>query len=392
MSIAAFSLANSITGCKNGVTKEKIVWKELATLPPLTGDSVQPGLSGVFSGIIGQNLIIAGGTNFKNCMPWKGGAKTFYADIYACSFVSAKKEWKIYRNKFIKPLAYGVSISLPEGILCIGGSDSIKAYSEVFLMKYNGSAFQYEKWPSLPVPLANMCGAYLSGKIYIAGGIENPSSPKATRHFFVLDVNDKKNGWKTLASWPGEPRAFAVAVAQNNGKDNCFYLFSGRNISPDFPLKVLSDGYEYNPRLKQWKKLDGATGPKFPVMAATAVPFGSTHILFFGGVSKELALEEYNLKQKISQYPVFKNQPDNPDSVKYFKEKLLNFYENHPGFSKDVVLYQTSKNTISKLKQAPFILPVTTNVIIKDNSFIITCGEVKPGIRTSKIFSASGKN
>ena len=168
----------------------------------------------------------------------------------------------------------------------------------------------------------------------------------ATGHFYKLDLSDLKKGWQELATWPGEPRGYAVSAVQSDGFDKCFYLFSGRNYQADGTVKVLTDGFVYNPRMKSWKKLDR----QFPVMAGTALPTGINHILLFGGVPQLI--------------------PGSAD---------------HPGFDNRVRLYHTITNTLVEREISPYILPVTTSIAKKDNAFYITSGEVKPGIRTPEI-------
>jgi len=375
-------------GIVNRITSgEEFLIKEFATLPVPKGYMKQSGLGGAFSGIIGQNIIIAGGSNFPDLPPWKGGQKKWWSEIYILSLDSIDKKFKIINQKLPHPLAYGLSVTLPEGILCIGGCNAEKTFNEVFLIHYTNSSVEFVKWPSLPVPLSNMCGALLDGKIYIAGGQEDINMPAATNYFFVLDIQDKNNGWQKLDSWPGPNRAFAVAASQSNGFDNCFYLFSGRNYSNDISLEVLYDGYEYNPRLKKWARLDKPDGPRFPVMAGTAVSSGSNHIIFFGGVDGILAIEEYRLRKELAYLEGKSNTDQKTDSIRILKEKILNIQENHPGFSRDILLYQTVNNTIIRSSTAPFSLPVTTNAVRSGNRYYITSGEIRPGIRTPLIFS-----
>ena len=135
---------------------EKYVFTEFSELIPLAGNLKQPGLAGTFSGLIGEEIIITGGTNFPGKLPWEGGEKIFWDDIYVCSTDTSNKEWKVYPGSFSRNLAYGFSVTLPEGILCIGGNDANNPYAEVFLMKYDGADFSFEDWPILPVPLSNM--------------------------------------------------------------------------------------------------------------------------------------------------------------------------------------------------------------------------------------------
>ena len=366
---------------------EKYVFTEFSELPPLKDHLKNPGLAGPFSGIIGEEIIIAGGANFPDKAPWEGGEKIYWNDIYVCSTDTSNKEWKIIPGMFPEKLAYGFSVTLPEGILCVGGNDAQRTYDEVFLMKYNGAEFSFEDWPSLPVPLANMCGAFIDGSIYIAGGIEDLAAPASTNHFFVLDTENRSKGWTRLPSWPGKPKAYAVAAGQNDGFDNCFYLFGGRNMVPGKPWDAHTDGYVYNPRLKTWSRLDTPEGPFFPVMAGTAASTGAHHIILFGGSDGKLAKRETDLKRRIEEMSGKNTGGIYNDSIRILNEQIVSHLENHPGFSRDLLLYHTITNTAIKIASAPMNIPVTTNVLSQGNQFFLTSGELRPGVRMPEIIS-----
>src|SRR5690606_37231382 len=65
--------------------QHQLKWKELPSIPD------KEGFAGMFAGVSNENLICMGGANFPNEMPWKGGKKVWYDDI----FVLSKKdtEW-----------------------------------------------------------------------------------------------------------------------------------------------------------------------------------------------------------------------------------------------------------------------------------------------------------
>ena len=322
---------------------EKITWDNSLMLPDTDGKA-NPGLAGAFSGFIGSKLVIAGGANFPDATPWNGGHKTWWNTLYYIDVSNPAAQWNIIEDGLPRALAYGSSIQLPSGILCIGGCDSARCYSEVFQLRLTNGKIEIDTgWPSLPVPLSNAAATLLDNKIYIAGGQERMDAQEANRHFFVLDLADTSQGWKTLPAWPGEPRGYAVAAAQSDGFDKCFYLFGGRTYKADGYIKVLTDGYVYNPRLNIWKKLEQT----FPVMAGTALATGANHILFMGGVPK-----------------------------------LIPGSDSHPGFDNTVRLYHTVTNTLIEKEVVPYPVAVTTNIARKDNIFYLTSGEIKPGIRT----------
>ncbi|MBR0532122.1 MAG: sodium:solute symporter, partial [Bacteroidales bacterium] len=165
---------------------------------------------------------------------------------------------------------------------------------------------------------------------------------KALDVFLSLDL---KSGACKQLPWPdASPRAFAVGTVQSDGLDNCFYLFSGRNYEGDSPWEVLRDGWAWNPRLGEWKPVKG----EFPVMAGSAVPFGTNHIVLAGGRSED---------------------PSVPDNV--------------------LRIYHTVTSSMMTIPVEDHVIPVTTNTIRSGNSFVICSGEVAPGVRTPVILTGS---
>lgn len=328
--------------------KENIHWNEIGCLPPIN-NLPNKGVAGAYSGFVGDHLVVMGGANFPDKAPWLGGKKQWWDTAYAINVKDSTSQWKILDHLMPSALGYGVSIQLPEGLLCVGGCDSVACSSKVFLITEQYGEFVTDfNWPSLPVPLAHATGSLINDKIYVAGGQSSMVHPESTKHFFVLDLMHKEKGWQELASWPGPARAFAVSVNQNDGFDNCFYLFSGREYYADGTLHILSDGYVYNPRLDSWLKLEG----EFPVMAGTAIHQGTNHILFLGGSSEMI-----------------------PGS------------DSHPGFSTVVRSYHTITQKLDSLTSSPYPLAVTTNIACKDGVNYITSGEIKPGVRTPSIIT-----
>ena len=131
-------------------------WEVMATLPPAGGQMEQPGIAGAFSGVHNDALIIAGGANFPNGMPWEGGQKKWHDDIFILAKAeNGKKEWIKANLKLPRPIAYGVSIPTEDGLLCIGGCDSQQCVPEVFLLKWNNVSRKLEikEMPALPKPL-----------------------------------------------------------------------------------------------------------------------------------------------------------------------------------------------------------------------------------------------
>ncbi len=313
---------------------DAIRWDTSLSLPQLDG-TPNIGIAGAFSGRVNGKLLIAGGANFPDRTPEANGEKRYHRDLY---IYDASRGWQVIRDALPAPRAYGISVTLPEGVLCIGGCDASECTDQVSLLTLDGDRPRFTPWPSLPRPLANAAGALVGHRIYVAGGIEQVGGgTAATRDFFMLDLHDRGRGWQELPPWPGPGRAFAVAASQSDGFDNCFYLFSGRDFSGDSAWTVHKDGYRYNPRLGSWERLEG----EFPVMAGTAAPFGTNHILLIGG----------------------RNGTNSDDRM--------------------LRLYHTITETLTEVPVSDEIdLPVTTNVLPDDDGILITSGEIRPGVRT----------
>lgn len=318
---------------------DAIVWDDALCLPAANDSTAHRGLAGVFAGKTGGKLVIAGGANFPGAMPWEGGEKRWYGDVYLYDETNG---WQTFPDALPRPAAYGVSVTLPGGMLCIGGCDASRCMNEVYLLTVENGAPRIAEWPPLPAPLANAAGCLAGGKVYVAGGNESMTPAKASKRFFVLDPAAPAAGWRELAAWPGPARGYAVAAGQSDGMDNCFYLFSGRDYDGDAPWTIHRDGYRYNPRLDAWTALEG----DFPVMAGTAAAFGTNHILFFGGKSHDEATSDNALR-----------------------------------------LYHTVTGTMTQadVDKSSFILPVTTAVVSDGRDITIASGETAPGIRTPVI-------
>jgi N-acetylneuraminic acid mutarotase len=349
MSFLTVSTFGSERSFKSDSTDDVITirWSNRLSLPPSHKYLLHTGLSGAFSGLLRKDLIIAGGTNFPDKYPWEGGSKKWYSDVYQIDISldgEKNKHHKVSAQLLRHPVAYGISVQLKKSLIWIGGCDSDRCYSDVISAKIKRGTLQisYNEYPPLPVPLANCAGTICDEKIYIAGGQESVKDGKSTSHFFCLDLKNLKKGWQKLPSWPGSSLAFSVCIAQHNR----IYLFSGRSFGPDESTVYHTEGYVFNPKMVSWSVLKG----EYRVMAGTAFPYGRRKICLVGGV-----------------------------------EKILPTLPEHPGFSRKVKVFDTRKNTIKESLVCPYPIPVTTNLVKKGKTFFLTCGEVKPGIRTEKI-------
>ncbi len=356
-------------------------------LPRLFFGYENEGYAGVFSGVAGDKLIVAGGAGYPDKKPWEGGMKTFNDKIFVYTIVGDSLVFQDDSSELPSPVAYGASVTLPEGVLCIGGNDPDKCFSRVFLIGWDkkGHRIVYENYPGLPVSLTYTSAILLDNKVYVVGGSSSVDGIDTGACFYMLDLSKKKSvdfSWETLPAFPGKGRIFSVVAGQSNGTVPCVYLFSGRNVDEKKEITVFTDGLIYNPVLKQWLPIVSDGSLNFPVMAGSAFSFGKNNIAFVGGTSGDLLMKEQHLRKKLNEIIRLRDTA----AIPLYKEERLRYYLDHPGFSKDILLYNTITNTIVKAGAFDTLCPVITTIVPFRNGAFLTSGEIKPGVRTPEIF------
>ena len=114
---------------------DAIRWDSSLTLPQIDGKP-NIGIAGVFSGRIDGKLLIAGGANFPDRTPAANGEKKYHRDLY---IYDTSQGWQIIPDALPAPRAYGVSVTLPEGVLCIGGCTAEGGTNQVLRLSRDGT-------------------------------------------------------------------------------------------------------------------------------------------------------------------------------------------------------------------------------------------------------------
>lgn len=368
-----------------------IQWQQLPALPPAPGQEIQPGLASPFSGISNNLLLVAGGCNFPDEPVWKGGKKAYYDDAYALEH-NSEGEYKWYSGfKIPYQVAYGVSITVPEGVICIGGNNNTESFSSVFLMKWDPVSKQIktEDLPSLPFTMSMMAGTLVDKTIYLAGGYVDE---KLSNAFLSLDLSKRRNDnfeWKILDDFPGPARLQAIAVGQNAAEEKHFYLFSGSSYTDNSENPfILTDGLEYNPKTKTWTKIPDIkpTGEDaLSLHGGSGIAIGTQHILFTGGVNRDIFFDAWKREREI-KVAVSKN-----DTIKYsllLKERYDYFIMKPPAFkfNKEVIAYHTITKSWIKIQDYPFPGPAGAPMVKWENGFVVVNGEIKPGVRSPEVY------
>ncbi|RAV29540.1 sodium:solute symporter family protein [Sinomicrobium soli] len=356
------------------------LWDTLPGNPGLTGQGTdrQPGLAGSYSGVSNGTLLIAGGANFPGKMPWKGGEKKWWDQIYVCELQpDGHRQWKDTVYRLPSGMGYGAAVVQNNRLLCIGGDNSNGIVPEVIALEWDPVTQNMQITPlkDLPEGFKAVAGDVCQGSVLVHGIRNNKN---------VLLELGEDGTWATLPGCPGPPRNYPAAATQSNGKTDSFFLFGGRTQGPE-QTAILYDGYRYDPVLKTWSLLGNITtgsGKPHSVMAAPAVKKGSATILVFGGDDGKDFLERESLERRIRRAT---------DSIhrKALKKSLGSVFEQHRGFSKDILAYNTITDTWTIAGTFPGDMPVTTNIAALNGSFLIPGGEIHPGVRTRNIWKGS---
>jgi Uncharacterized protein conserved in bacteria len=354
-------------------TEISIQWEIAATLPAGTGQSKPLGFAGSVAGIHNDVLIVAGGSNFPDSMPWLGGKKKYYDDIYIYSRKNDRLVLQKGIYKLSNPIAYSACCSTGKGIVYAGGENDKGISNKVRLLQWNprNSVIVERDLPALPVALTNAAATVNKNIIYVAGG---ETTAGACAHFYRLDLDNTAAGWKRLPDLP-KPASHAVLVTQSTGHHECLYFIGGRKKNSQTLSDFYSAVYRFDYKTKHW------TEKKFlpeGLSAATGIAAGGSYILLFGGDKGERFHMTEDLIINIAKE---KNEAKREE----LNRQKINLQATHPGFSKEVLLYNTITDEWKEIGFIPFDPPVTTVAVKWRNYVVIPGGEIRAGVRTAQI-------
>lgn len=321
---------------------ETLSWVSLPAIPDRLG------FAGSYAGLSAGALLVGGGANFPDKMPWEGGLKVWYDRLFVLE--SGAAGWRDVAP-LPKVAGYGASLSTPEGVLLIGGGDAKNNFTDVLRLRWDGKTVHFETLPALPVPLAMQCAALVGRTVYVAGGLEKPDAAKASGRSFKLDLDRTTDGWRELPPCPGPERFLATAGSDGES----FYVFGGARLVPDAAGKPvrdwLRDAWRYSPA-KGWTRLADLPRPAVAAPSPTALSQG--RLLVVGG--------DDGTQTKVSP-------------------------NEHRGFPRDILAYDPKADRWTTAGEVPFSL-VTTTAVVADGRLIVPGGEKRPGVRSIEVWSA----
>lgn len=344
-----FLICSSMSGLSTLAEETQLEWSHLATLPNKLG------VAGPFVGVHNDVLIVAGGANFPD--PTWDTDKVWYDEIHVL-----EREGNIYRwhsgGRLPRKLAYGAAVSIPEGVLCLGGNDASQTYAETFLLSWDvkSKSIRITHTPPLPQPCAYGQAVLVENEVFLAGGQNDSALGSAMTNFWTLDVShlrsdSKQPKWQVLPPWTGPARAFNLTTALPDSSDRAVFVIGGRREERGNP-QFLSDVYKFDTVQRNWTQ---RTSSPRPIMAGTAMGVAPHTIAVLGGADGELFLHSDELKDR------------------------------HPGFKRDVLLYNDQQEAWTLFGTMPQN-HVTTIPVRWGNEIIIASGEIRPRVRSPFIW------
>ncbi len=352
----------------------RLHWNIAAELPAPDGKSKPLGVAGPVTGIHKDVLIVGGGANFPDSMPWQGGKKKYYDEIYI--YKQQRKSLVLQKEvvKLPSAIAYPASCSTPQGVVYAGGENEQGLSNKVYLLRWDDTkkTIHSSELPELPNPLTNASAVYINNTIYLAGG---ETSAAASSLFLKLDLNNLDAGWQILPDIP-KPVSHTVMVALEGKSENIsIYIVGGRKKNSDGISELYNSVFSFDTQKGAWEIKQNLP---YALSAGTGIAQGWKNILIFGGDRGETFHKTEKLIAAINA---------ETDEIK--KSELIRqkneLQSSHPGFSHDVLVYNIAADEWKKLDEIPYESPVTTTAVIWNKKVLIPSGEIKAGVRTPQI-------
>ena len=348
----------------------------------------QPGLASPFAGVSNNVLIVVGGCNFPDKPVFDGGKKKYYRDVFVLEDPTGS--WR-RSGTFPFPIAYGASVTIKDGLLCIGGKSNESEFDQVTLIKWDDehSNIELEPWPDLPFSISQHVAALVDNQIFVAGGTTNN---QLGSRFLKLDLTKKNTPdfqWEVLPDFPGPARLQAVGIGQNAAEESHFYFISGssfpENKSTPF---ITTNGLEFNPKTNTWSSIADIQ-PKneipFSLHGAGGIAMGVHHMIFIGGINKEIFrnawIRERKVQHALAQHDSILISSLNNEIHVYLTQPPETYK-----FNSDILAYHTITDTWSIIGKYPFPAPAGAPMIKWKDGIVVINGEIKPGVRSPKVY------
>lgn len=324
-------------------------WEKLPNLPD------EEGYAGMYAGVAvdahtgAAALLAAGGANFPEKPLWEGGPKRWTDRVFLLT--PDARDWS-EPVKLPKPMGYGATVSLPKGVMLIGGCNADGVFRDCLLISLNSGTLQIAPLAPLPVGLTGHAAVLLDGKVYVLGGSLSPGEQDAQSSLFIYDP--AADAWSEGKSLPARGR-FLHQMAVVSG---ALYVLGGIGIKPGengrMVRDMLTEAWLYTPQ-GGWDRV--ADLPRFCAAAPTPAPVSPAgKIYLLGGDDASV--------------------------------KGVNSPQCHPGFHSVSLSYCPACNTWKEEGPIPAPRAVLPCAVWNGRAVIFN-GEQRPGKRSNEVWAAS---
>ncbi len=315
-------------------------WKRLADLPDAEG------FAGSYAGVSNGALIVTGGANFPEKPLWEGGPKRWTDRVYVMP--AGGIGWQD-ATPLPKPLGYGATATLPQGMMLIGGSNAGGAVADCYMLSYENGDVSCKPVAPLPVTLTGHAAVVMGGKVYVQGGSIAVGEQDAESRMWIYDP--AADIWSEGEPLPGRGRFLhQMAVIGST-----LYVLGGIGIVPGDDgrqvREMLTEAWSYS-EATGWRRLSYL--PHFCGAAPTPAPVINGCIYLMGG---------------------------DDATVKGFTPA------NHPGFHNQSLCYCPATDTwrdSGEIAVARAVLPCAE----WNGLAVIVNGEQRPGKRSNQVWGA----
>lgn len=350
-------------------------WKVESNLPPENGKLVATGFAGPVTGLLENYFFVGGGANFPESMPWNGGPKKYYNQLLVYAIKGEKLE--LLKKQFNLPnnIAYAASCNIVNGILFAGGENENGPSNLVWQMKWDPvfKNIVFDKLPNLPIAISNASITVVKNKVYLVGG---ETATNTLDQLIVLDLDQIHLGWQQLKKCPIQISHAVMDVLFQKPQGQIF-LAGGRKKNQNGISDFHATMYAYDLETDKWELKHALP---YEICAGTGGATKSNNFLVFGG-------DKGTIFHQVEQLIAVINKEQDPKIKSRLVEQKNSLQATHPGFSKEVLVYDALKDNWKIIGNIPFETPVTTTAIKWGESFLIPSGEIKAGVRSFTILS-----
>lgn len=345
--LALAALAAALVSCK----PKTMTTSELRSIPDA---SYAKGVSAPFCGVAQGVLIVAGGANFPDKPLLEGGAKRVYDDIWIKS-PSFWKKW-IHAGHLPDSTAYGATFQLGDSLVLAGGNARGTTTDKVYLLHLSYGKAVLRTLPQLPVPLEQAGFTKDGDRLYLVGGL---SGAAGSTGVYTCKITDYE--WEKLADLPRplvQPLAFAA--------EGMLYVWGG--FDPE-TLEVSPRGIRLCiDRPEAWQE-----APPVPddgtFVGAAGVTMPDCRLVVVGGVNRDIFARALH------------NTPE--DRIPYLSKQPAEYQ-----FRSDVWRFDPATEEWKLLGNVPACALAGPGVAVGGlKEIYVAGGELKPGVRSPKIFS-----